>query len=310
MATYSHATAGERDKRARRRIQRDVMYKDIQELLEYRLLHQPQDEHAYCHDLARQEQQSIDRTQYRWHSVGIYCAGIPKSRPFTPAHLAHPPPPPLRPALHVPKEVVEAPQVLAKEVDEATHGQFPPEIVELICDYAIMLRAGDWCLMHQPGEWQGEKLGVITHVVQRSLGIVTLVHVHECGREYPFERDDYTLAVRSQLDMWDKFQGPTTTLHAPRYQGMNPSRDWFSNCNVNVYTDTGRVPFNWLRPVILTMQYNANGSVADTALRIVASGNRFRMEAAFLQECKKWDAKFLFTARINAAKRKATTAPS
>jgi hypothetical protein len=164
--------------------------------------------------------------------------------------------------------------------------------------------------MHQPGEWQGEKLGVITHVVQRSLGIVTLVHVHECGREYPFERDDYTLAVRSQLDMWDKFQGPTTTLHAPRYQGMNPSRDWFSNCNVNVYTDTGRVPFNWLRPVILTMQYNANGSVADTALRIVASGNRFRMEAAFLQECKKWDAKFLFTARINAAKRKATTAPS
>jgi hypothetical protein len=300
MATYTHATAGERDKRARRRIQRDVMYKDIQELLEYRLLHQPQDEHAYCHHLARQEQRSIDRTQYRWQSVGIYCAGIPKSRPFTPAHLAHP------------KEVVEFPQVLAKEVDEATHGQFPPEIVELICDYAIMLRAGDWCVMQEPGMWHGEKIGVITHVVQRSLGIVTLVHVHECGRERPFERDGYTLAVRSQLDMFDKFQGPTTTLHAPRYQGQNPSRDCTipSHCNVNVYTDTGRVPFNWLRPVILTMQYNANGSVADTALRIVASGNRFRMEAALLQEHKKGMAKFLFTARINAAKRKATTAPS
>jgi hypothetical protein len=102
MSTTTHTTASDRDKRARRRIQREVMYLDIQELLEYRLLHQPQNEHAYCHHLARQEQRAIDRTQYRWHSVGIDFTGCLNSRPFTRAHLAHPPPPAVGPALHVP----------------------------------------------------------------------------------------------------------------------------------------------------------------------------------------------------------------
>jgi len=46
---------------------------------------------------------------------------------------------------------------------------------------------------------------------------------------------------------------------------------------VDAYTDTGRLPYRWLRPVILNMHCRAD--VPQEGFGIVASGDRFRMEA-------------------------------
>ncbi len=48
--------------------------------------------------------------------------------------------------------------------------------------------------------------------------------------------------------------------------------------DVDVYSDSGRGPFKWVWPVILHMKYSIEGNVPDHALRIVASGDRARME--------------------------------
>jgi hypothetical protein len=111
-------------------------------------------------------------------------------------------------------------------------------------------------------------------VVQRKTGITKKVKVHECGRELPGEREENVCDVKEALDLMDAQRGPMVTLHAPRYHGEKP---WV--VNVDVYTDTGRVPFSWVKPVILKMQYHRDGTVPAAALRIVASGDRFRMEA-------------------------------
>jgi hypothetical protein len=168
---------------------------------------------------------------------------------------------------------------LAAEVAEATSGQFPSVICDLVADFATMLSAGDWCVMQQSGV-EGYKIGVITHVVQRSYGINTAVHVHECGREVAGERDHYSVSVQGQLDLMDAQRGPMETLHAPKYNGQDPYLPTdLVDGDVNVFTDTGRVPFRWVRPVMLYMQYDINGYVPDAELGIVASGDRVRMEA-------------------------------
>jgi hypothetical protein len=58
--------------------------------------------------------------------------------------------------------------------------------------------------------------------------------------------------------------------------------------NVNVYTDTGRVPYIWLRPVILTVEYDRLGEAVPNGqlhfvavMHMVAAGTRVRMEATF-----------------------------
>ena len=77
----------------------------------------------------------------------------------------------------------------------------------------------------------------------------------------------------------DAQRGPMATLHAPKYNGQNPLLlTDLVHGDVDVYTDTGRVPFKWVRPVILHMKYSIEGNVPDHALRIVASGDRARME--------------------------------
>mgnify|MGYP000591728420 CR=1 FL=1 len=77
----------------------------------------------------------------------------------------------------------------------------------------------------------------------------------------------------------DAQRGPTATLHAPKYNGQNPLLlTDLVHGDVDVYTDTGRVPFKWVRPVILFMEYIIEGNVPAHALRIVASGDRARME--------------------------------
>ncbi len=81
------------------------MYANIKELLEYRLLNQPQDEHAYLHFLASKSRAEVDWTiscwvisGYQGPGAGIIAAmegsrppGLP---PHTPAHpvLAFPTP--------------------------------------------------------------------------------------------------------------------------------------------------------------------------------------------------------------------------
>ncbi len=167
---------------------------------------------------------------------------------------------------------------VAAAVHKATSRQFPQEICNLVADYAIMLSAGDWCLMQQP-DIVGYKIGVITHVVQRSFGVVQEVHVHECSREVAGARHLYTLDVQVQLQLMDDQRGPMATLHAPRYNGQNPFLPTnLVHGDVDVFTDTGRVPFRWVRPVILNMEY-VLGNVPAQALGIVASGDRVRMEA-------------------------------
>ena len=71
---------------------------------------------------------------------------------------------------------------LAAIVAEAMPEDVPRDVCALVADYATMFSAGDWCLMQRP-DVAGYKIGVITHVVQHSYGVVTAVAVHECGRE-------------------------------------------------------------------------------------------------------------------------------
>ena len=162
---------------------------------------------------------------------------------------------------------------LAAKVNEATPDILPRGICDLVADYATMWCAGDWCLMQQP-DVSGYKIGVITHVVQRETGITKKVKVHECGRELPGEREEKVYDVEEALNLMDEQRGPMVTPHAPRYWGEKPWR-----LNVDVYTDTGRVPFAWVKPVILKMKYNPDGTVPEAALRIVVTGDRFRIEA-------------------------------
>jgi glycine cleavage system H lipoate-binding protein len=171
---------------------------------------------------------------------------------------------------------------LAAAADEA--GIVPRGVCDLIADYATSFNSGDWCLMSQPGV-AGYKIGVITHVVQRKTGAIKKVKVHECGHELPGDREENIDTVKRALDLMDEQRGPMVTLNAPRYWGEKP---W--HLNVNVYTDAGRIPFNWVKPVIWKMHYdrdgspselrtNKDGSQSAAALRIVESGDRFRMEA-------------------------------
>jgi hypothetical protein len=167
---------------------------------------------------------------------------------------------------------------IAAKVEEAMVDRFPRGLCDLVAEYAVMLSAGDWCLMQQP-DVVGYKIGVIIHVVQRSYGILEDVHVHECGREAAGARDHYTIYVQQQLQLMDAQRGPMATLHAPKYNGQNPLLlTDLVHGDVDVYTDTGRVPFKWVRPVILRMKYSIEGNVPAHALRIVASGDRARME--------------------------------
>ncbi len=88
----------ERDVRALRRSQREAMHANIQELLEYRLLNQPQDEHAYLHFLASNSRTEVDRTIAGWIFSGYHgpragiIAAMEGSSPLgLPPHiLAHP----------------------------------------------------------------------------------------------------------------------------------------------------------------------------------------------------------------------------
>jgi hypothetical protein len=110
--------------------------------------------------------------------------------------------------------------------------------------------------------------------------IVRAVEVHQCGRELAGERDAYPPFLREDLNHMDAVRGPMETLHAPRYKGHNPYGPGTANM-VNVYTDTGRVPFGWLRPVKFTMPYNMFGVACSNAFAVVESGTRCKMEALF-----------------------------
>ncbi len=170
----------------------------------------------------------------------------------------------------------------AVAVEEATPGLFPVEIRELVAEYATLYSAGDWCLVKQLNV-RGYKIGVITYVVMRGNGQVRLTKVHECGR---VQSDScsryYSELVNAELAMMDAAQvhGPTSTLHAPRYRGSA----WGANRQrgfVDVYTDTGRVPFAWLKPVILIAQYNYGRAVGRDQVHMVAAGTRVKMEALY-----------------------------
>jgi hypothetical protein len=168
---------------------------------------------------------------------------------------------------------------IAAEVEVATHGQFPEEIMAIIGDYATMLSAGDWCLMKKDDK--GYKIGVITHVVQRSMDrncVAREVDVHQCGREISGERDGYEEHYKKALDDMDAARGPMETLHAPRYKGRHP---YGNGKNVNVYTDTGRVPFGWVRPVIISIRHTVRATPHDNSFRIVAVGKRTKIESLF-----------------------------
>lgn len=79
----------------------------------------------------------------------------------------------------------------------------------------------------------------------------------ECGRDDHAERARYSLQVRGEIDEMDANHG-LIRGHAPRYTGRNP---WMRGIRpigdeiVNMYSDTGRVPFIWLHPVMLTIDY-------------------------------------------------------
>jgi hypothetical protein len=189
---------------------------------------------------------------------------------------------------------------IAAEVQVATRGQFPEEILAIIGEYATLLRAGDWCLMKVPTFFhrnsatdeddKGYKIGVIKHVVEAPMyknGVVREVIVHECGREISGERDAYEDVYRKRLDDMDAARGPMETLHAPKYKGRNPYVN--NGENMNVYTDSGRVPFGWIKPVMVFLQFNKRGEARGNntcrfthkSLEIVAAGKRGKIEALF-----------------------------
>jgi hypothetical protein len=163
----------------------------------------------------------------------------------------------------------------------------------LIAEYAVLYSAGDWCLVEQPVPYKRYKLGVITHVVMDRGGWVKSVALHECGLQDPIAYSHYTSNVQLEITAMNEISGARedVILQAQRYHGENPAMAHCAKWSfVDIYTDTGRVPFSWLSPVMIKIDYEMyTRRMKYTPLRlrrIVAAGSRERM-VAMLQTTEK-----------------------